>query len=145
MKNQKTLSFKIKTYNNLMVSGNKNMCEKLILKTVKLIQKSSNKDFLDLFKLAIINSSPALQIKKIKRKRKKLKEFSYIPNEKTRIFLSLKLILGLLKKDSKNFHNKLKQEILQSSKNNSNINKIKENNQEQSLKLKKYSHFRWLI
>ena len=34
-----------------MISGNKNMCEKLILKTVKLIQKSSNKDFLDLFKL----------------------------------------------------------------------------------------------
>lgn len=145
MKNKKKISFKIKTYNNLMVSGNKTLCEKLILKTVKLIQKSSDKNFLDLFKLAIINSSPTLQIKKIKRKRKKLKEFSYIPNEKTRIFLSLKLILGVLKKDSKNFHNKLKQEIFEISKNTSNINKIKENNQEQSLKLKKYSHFRWLI
>jgi len=145
MKNQKKINFKIKTYNNLMVSGNKTLCEKLILKTVKLIQKSSDKNFLDLFKLAVINSSPTLQTKKIKRKRKKLKEFSYIPNEKTRIFLSLKLILGVLKKDSKNFHNKLKHEIFEISKNNSNINKIKENNQEQSLKLKKYSHFRWLI
>lgn len=145
MKNKRILNFKIKTYNNLMLKGNKNICEKLILQTIKSVQKSSNKNFLDLFKLTIINNSPSLQIKKIKRKRKKLKEFSYIPNKKTRIFLALKLILRFSKKGSQNFYIKLKQEVLESSNNYSNTNKIAQNNQDLSLKLKKYSHFRWLI
>lgn len=144
MKNS-IVKLKIQIYNLFLLNGNKNICEKLFLKTIKVIQKLSKKNSIDLIKLAVINNSYSIEIKKLKRKRKKIKEFPYIPNKKTRIFLALKNILSISKNKHDNFHNKLKQQILESSKNAGVSIKKKEAVQEQSLKLKKYAHYRWLI
>lgn len=127
-----------------MSSGKKSICEKLLLKTTKSLQKSSNKNHASLIKLAVINNAPSIKIKKIKRKRKKLKEFPFIPSKKTRTFFALKFILTYSKKISTNFYVQIEKGILKGSENSQN-NKHKENDQEQALKLKKYSHYRWLI
>lgn len=140
----KNIKLKIKIQNSLMSSGKKSICEKLLLKTTKSLQKSSNKNHASLIKLAVINNAPSIKIKKIKRKRKKLKEFPFIPSKKTRTFFALKFILTYSKKISTNFYVQIEKGILRGSENSQN-NKHKENDQEQALKLKKYSHYRWLI
>jgi len=140
----KNIKLKIKIQNSLMSSGKKSICEKLLLKTTKSLQKSSNKNHASLIKLAVINNAPSIKIKKIKRKRKKLKEFPFIPSKKTRTFFALKFILTYSKKISTNFYVQIEKGILKGSENSQN-NKHKENDQEQALKLKKYSHYRWLI
>jgi ribosomal protein S7 len=136
---------KYKIYNYLLKHGKKNTCEKLLLNSNKYIQKISNKSHKDLIKLAIINNSPVMQIKQIKRKRKKTKEFPLIINKKIRIFLAVNSILNFSnKKQSINFSNKLKEEILLSAAYKSNSIKTTITIQEQANKLKKYAHYRWI-
>jgi ribosomal protein S7 len=141
--NNNTSLLKYKLYNYLLLKGNKNKCEKIVLKSSKLIQKFSNKNHKDLIKIAIINNSPVMQIKQIKRKRKKLKEFPLILSKKIRIFLAIKLILKISNKTTR-FSNILKKEILLSAAYQSNNVKTTTTTQEQALKLKKYAHYRWV-
>ena len=123
---RKNIPLKYKIYNYLLFEGNKTNSEKILLKSSKLIQKFSHKNHKDLIKLAIINNSLVMQVKKIKKKRKQLKEFPLIVTEKIRIFLAIKLILKASnQKMPINFSNKLKQEILLSALNQSNSVKKK--------------------
>nr|YP_009495530.1 ribosomal protein S7 [Psammoneis japonica]AWQ64260.1 ribosomal protein S7 [Psammoneis japonica] len=135
---------KNKIYNYLLRNGHKKTCEKILLKSIKLIQKFSDKNEKDLIKQTIVNNAPILQVKQIKRKRKKLKEFPFIITRKIRIFFAIKLILETSKqKLSRNFANKLKQEILLSANSSGEGIKEKKAIQEHALKLKKYAHYRW--
>ena len=53
------------TITNLLTnSGSKWKSEKILFKTLKVIQKKSSKNVVDILKLAVINSSPYFQIKK---------------------------------------------------------------------------------
>jgi len=145
LRRNKTILLKYKIYNYLLSKGNKKNCEKILLKSSKSIQKFSPKNHKGLIKLAIINNSPVMQVKQIKKKRKQLKEFPLIITKKIRIFLAIKLILKSSKqKKTTNFSNKLKQEILLSASNQSNSVKKKKTIQEQALSLKKYAHYRWI-
>lgn len=66
---------KTKTFllTRLMLNGQKETSEKLFLKTLKSIFKIHNKKHCkNLIRIAILNSSPVIYLKKIKRKKKKV-------------------------------------------------------------------------
>ena len=70
---------KNKFLNFLLKNGNKKTCESVLLKCFKNLQKSSNKCYKRIFKLALINSTPVFRIivlknKKIRKKNRKSKE-----------------------------------------------------------------------
>ena len=61
------LTIQNKLINYIMQDGKKQTAENLLLKSYKLIQKiQKKKNFKDIFKLAIVNSSPFFYIKQIK-------------------------------------------------------------------------------
>jgi ribosomal protein S7 len=96
-----------------------------------------------LIKLAVVNSSPIVQLRQIKKKkRKSIKEFPYVLNEKNRISLGIKQIV---KKTTKMSNKNLYQEILLVSKKKSEILKTKEANHKLALTQKKYVFFRWFF
>ena len=85
---------KKKIVNLLMVNGNKKTSENLLVKIKKKIQKNFyKKNCKDLVKIGLINSSPILFFKSIKRKRKKTIKFPFLLNSSLRIFYGLKFIL----------------------------------------------------
>lgn len=133
------INLKEKMHNHLMSNGNKGTCEKKILQNFKLLQKTSKKDHTNLVKLAIINSSPIIQLRQIKKKkRKSVKEFPYVLKKQNRISLGLKLIV---EKSNKNLH----QEILQFAKKKSELLRTKEDKHKLALAQKKYIFFRWFF
>jgi len=65
--------------NYLTKNGNKQTSEKLLLNSFKIIQKvQKTKNFKEILKLALVNSSPVIYIKKIKRRKKLALEFPFI-------------------------------------------------------------------
>lgn len=145
---------KTKIYNHLMINGNKKTCEKIFLKSSKLIQKSITKNQKDLIKLALINVSPIVKLKqelkkKTKRKKQNTREFPYIIKKHNRIFLAIKSILKNSSNkefESSNFYVILKQVIISNSQNKSNLIDSKYNSYESALKKKKYIYikYRWI-
>ena len=86
-------NLKIKIYAQILKNGNMHSCEKLILKTLKLLQLNNNKNYKSVIKSAIIHTTPILEIRQIKKKKRKgLKEFPYILNKQNRIALGIKLL-----------------------------------------------------
>lgn len=127
-------------YNHLMSEGNKSTCEKVIFKNIKLLQKTSKKNHTDLIKLAVINSSPVIQLRQIrKKKRKSIKEFPYVLKKQNRISLGVKMIVK--NNETTSFY----EEILLFSKKKSEVLKIKETKQELALTTKKNIFFRWFF
>ena len=130
--------------NYLIIDGNKQTSENLILKSFKLIQKDYNKSHKELFKSAIINSSPIVNNKQIKRKRKQTKEFPFILKKPIRISQAIKLILKILKNKSETtFYKKLNSELIIASKNTGNSIKNKKEIHEHAFIKKKYANYRW--
>lgn len=120
-----------------MVNGNKHVCEKKILKTLKFLQKKNKKSSIKIVKMAIVNSAPIIQLRQIKkRNRKTVKEFPYVLKEKNRISLGIKSIITT---SSIN----LSQEILGLAKKKHELLKVKEAKQKLALIKKKYTFFRW--
>jgi ribosomal protein S7 len=126
-----------KIYNHLMVNGNKHVCEKKILKTLKFLQKKNKKNNTEIVRLAIVNSAPIIQLRQIKkRNRKTVKEFPYVLKQKNRISLGIKSIITT---SSIN----LSQEILGLAKKKHELLKVKEAKHKLALTKKKYTFFRW--
>jgi ribosomal protein S7 len=150
IKNNKTVDLKAKIVNSLMVSGEKKTGEKILLKFVKLLQKSMNKNFKSLIQLAIISSTPTFKlneqvIKKGKRKATKSTP-SFIPNDSLRVSLSLKFIKNVASKNKGSiyFYESLVKEILASANLKSQSVDKKNELQNQILMNKRYlSKFRW--
>ncbi len=68
-----------KILSSIMLSGQKWSSETILLKTFKELQKLNNKkNFEGLIKLALINTTPSLYIKTIKRRKKIFKEFPFL-------------------------------------------------------------------
>jgi ribosomal protein S7 len=145
----KTLNIKHKIFNHLMVNGNKETCEKLFLKSSKLLQKSLLKNYQKLIKIGIVNTSSIINMKQVrlkKGKKKNVKEYPFILNSNNRILLAIKFILETVrKKENKPFYlyTNLKHEIIASSQNNSKAKKKKDDLQKQTLLKKRYAYFRW--
>jgi len=130
--------------NHLITNGKKQTSEKLVLKCFKLSQKQCLKDHSKIFKSAIINCSPVVNIKSIKRGRKQMQEFPFILRPSIRISLAIKLILHTIEKRSDStFSSKFNAEITQSSKHSSTSSKMKENMHNEAFISRKYANYRW--
>jgi ribosomal protein S7 len=145
----KTLNIKHKIFNHLMVNGNKETCEKTFLKSSKSLQKSLLKNYQELIKIGIINSSPTVNVKQVKLKKgkkKNIKEYPFVLDSENRISLAIKFILETVKKkENKPFYlyTNLKHEIVANSKNDSNAIKKKNDLQKHTLLKKRYAFYRW--
>ena len=141
----KSLFLKHKVNNYMMIDGKKTVCEKIFLKSSKILQKNTTKNYRNVVKLAIINTAPTIQLKQIKeKKRKTVKEFPFILNKKNRLTLSIKSILRSLRKNTgTKIENSLPFELLLIANNKSDILKTKKDNHKLALTKKKYIFFRW--
>lgn len=139
---------KKKLINHIIKNGNKNTCEKIILKSFKILQKSTLKSHKNIFKLSIINSTSSFRIFKLKRKRRKKKNFSkempkFIYNSSYRISWALKFLSQLIKKKISNkYYKNLKHEIIITSKNEENTYN-KSIHQQAITKKRVFFRFRW--
>lgn len=130
-------------YKKIMLNGNKQTSEKLLLKSLKNVQKMVNKkNFKDLTKLALINSSPVFYIKKIKRKRKNSLEFPFLLKPNLRISYSLNFMLKFSEKKN-SFIYYFSNELLNSSKNSSFSVKKTQDIYKESFVKKKFANYRW--
>jgi ribosomal protein S7 len=148
MKKQK-IEIKNKIINRLLINGEKKTSEKVLLKSLKELQKDSNKNAKKLIQLAIVYSIPTFKLHKLTNKKKRKKKVQEIPafilNERARISLAIKFILlTTKKKKTAHFYTKLKQEVLLNSQFKGDAIKIKDDLQKQIL-LKKhlFKYYRW--
>ena len=131
--------------NLLMLNGNKRTSEKLLNKSLKKIQKNFNqKRFNDLIKIGLINSSPVLFLRNIKRKRRRAVEFPFLLNPDLRLFYGLKFIIkSCYRNKNQPFYFKFKNELIDSGKKKSqSVKKKLDLHQDASLK-KKFANYRW--
>jgi ribosomal protein S7 len=149
-KRKNAMIFKNKIVNVFMKNGKKHTSEKILLKSSKLIQKSSRKNFKNLAQLAIINTTSAFKLneqvmKKGKRKSTKVTP-SFIINDSLRVMTALKFIKNTVqkKKNSISSCKNLSNEILASSLLKSQSIEQKTKLQTQILLNKRYlSKFKW--
>jgi ribosomal protein S7 len=149
--NKKNRIIKNKIINHIMVDGQKNTSERILLKSIKNLNKSINKQVKKIFQLGLINSSPIFSVhqsenKKFKKKKRKVRIIPFfLTSQKNRTSLSIKFITNSLKKKTKsNYDEKFSQEVLLNSYNKGiSLNNLKEM-QKKALQNKKYfSHYRW--
>ena len=131
--------------NRIMVNGNKRTSEKTLFKTLKLIQKSeSKKNFETILKTSLINSSPLLYVKQIKRKRRRTFEFPFLLNSKLKMSYAIKfLILNSRKKKVEFFYKNFNTELMNSSKKTSLSVKQKIDLHKDGFATRKFANYRW--
>jgi len=150
LRKNKTSYLKRKIVNTLMKSGRKTTGEKILLKSLKSLQKSTDKNFKTLLHSAIINSASAFKVNEQavkKGKRKAIKTIpSFIISDSLRITTALKLIARVSSKNKNSdfLYKKLVAEILSSSALKGRSIDEKNETQKQILLNKRYlSKFRW--
>ena len=138
---KKPINIKEKIKNHIIKEGKKELSEKLLLKSLKLNQKSSLKDSSSLVKLATLQTAPVIKIKRLRRSR----EFPFIMREKVRVFLAVKSIISYARSKRAGFITSFHEEMSNFALNDSTLLKSKIENQEYCLGLKKYVYYRWLF
>ena len=129
-----------------MKNGVKSVSEKLTLKTVKLIQKRLlNKKLEDIVKLVIINNSPHVFLKNVKRRKREPLKIPFLLNHVKRISYATKLVINecLSSKSVSRFSEKMYLEFLNSAKFESNNLKKTEELLKSAFINKKFSNYRW--
>ena len=137
--------------NRLMENGQKKTAEKILLKCVKDLQKEYVKNFIDLIKLSIINTSPVFLMrhrvmKKGKKRKVKREVPAFLSSHSLRIGNSLSLIKKsiLTEKKFSSFYKGLSKEIAKSSSVSSVSITKKFDMQNQVLLKKRYwANFKW--
>lgn len=141
---------KQKMINSMMKHGEKKTIEKILKKSLKLIQKSAKKNHLNLLKHSIINSTPTfkinIQIKK-RGKRKTKKEIpAFLNSDSVRIMSSFNILTqnSIKNTELKKFYKKITQEIIANSLQKSKSIEQKNETQKQVLMQKRYLlNFNW--
>ena len=136
---------KTKIFNSIMFNGSKQTSEKLFLKSLKQIQKiNSKKKSKDIIKLGLINSSPVVYLKIIKRKRKQTIEFPFLLKNEIRLSYGIKSLLNNCQtKKFNTFYNKLNLELTESSKGFGTSKEKKVQLHKQAFLKKKFANYRW--
>ena len=130
--------------NHLVINGNKQTSEKLFLKSIKLSQKRLKKDHRDIFKSAIVLSSPIVGLKSVSKGRKQSKDFPFVLHKRIRISLAIKLILHTVNKTSKaSFSSDFSNEMILASQNVSSSTKSKQEIHNNAFLVRKYANYRW--
>ena len=143
----KILSIKTKLLNHLTKNGEKKTSEKILLKSLKKLQKNSIKSTKDIIKTALVFSTPIFKIhilenKKQRKKNRKIKKVPYfIVNNTSRISLAIKFIMKSIKNNSGYLHNKLENEILLTSQQKGGSIVFKKDLQKQVVTNQKYFNF----
>ena len=147
---KKNIEIKKKITNTMMRNGDKKTVEKIIKKSFKLLQKQNNKNYLNIVKHSIINSTPIFKINvqsKKRGKRKVKKEIpTFINKNILRIVASFNFLSenALKNKDLNCFYQKITKEIIDSSLQKSRSIEQKNEIQKQVLLQKRYLlNFRW--
>src|SRR6476620_4238306 len=148
---KKSLDIKSKLINNITLDGRKKTSEKILLKSLKELQKSSKKQSKELVKLALIQSTPIFNLhrisnKKLKKKNRRVREIpAFISKMSARTSLAIKFILtSIEKKKSNNFYLKLKENLLVTAQAKGNAVKLKNELQKQSILHKRFfKYYRW--
>lgn len=146
---RKNFEIKKKFINHFMINGKKMTSEKILLNSLKELQKVSSKQSEELIKNAVINSLPVFTIHKIenkkqKKKKRKIKEIPFfVVNSKSRISLAIKLIIESLKKQS-SFFKDFNKEILANNQQKGSSIQLKAELQKKVIYNKRYFRFyRW--
>jgi ribosomal protein S7 len=145
----KKVNIKNKVINQIMIGGKKNVSEKILFKSIKELNKFSNKQVKKLLQLRIFLSTPTFKLHKSVNKKKRKKKIyetpAFIPNNQARSSLSIKFILLHAKtRITNNFYNKLKKEILTFLEQKDSVNELKNDTQKKVLAKKSYFRFyRW--
>lgn len=128
-----------------MINGNKTTSERILLKSLKLIQKTQlNKNFEKIILLSLINNSPTVNIKNIKRKRKRTIEFPFLLKPQLRISYGIKFLLQHSKNcTEKSLYSNLKLELINSAKKTSLSFKQKKDLYKNVFLKKKFTTYRW--
>jgi len=145
---KKKASLRVKMVNSFMKNGKKTSGEKILLKFIKFLQKSTNKNYVSLMKLGIINSTPIFKlneqiVKKGKRKAVRVTP-AFISKNSLRVMIALKFINKIVSKGSNSFYKDFGNEIINSAQLKSSTVDKKNELQKQVLVNKRYiSKFRW--
>jgi ribosomal protein S7 len=146
---QNLFEIKKKFLNNFMRNGKKTTSEKILLSSIKELQKNSSKQSEELIKNAIINTLPIFKVNKIenkkqKKKKRKIKEIPhFIVSSKSRISIAIKLIIASLKKQNY-FFKDFNKEILLNNQQKGNSIQFKIELQKKVIYNKRYFRFyRW--
>lgn len=134
--------FKKNLYNTIMKNGKKHISEKIILKVLKSLHKTP-KNCQNVFKVSVLNSSPVVFLKQIKRKRKQIKEFPFILKPNLRSSYGLKNLIKVCRQEKKKFYLNLHKEILNSSKKLGKSFEFKNEVHQNAFLKKKFSNYRW--
>ena len=144
------MKIKSRLINHLTLNGKKETSEKNLLKSVKELQKNSNKCSNKIFQIAIIYSTPIFKLHKMKlrkRKKKRVREIpGFLQQRTTRISTALKFIIKNSKKSSKYFtySKNLSNEILTFSKTKGENQMLKKESQKSVLAKKRFfKYYRW--
>lgn len=147
---KKDIELKQKIINSIMKNGNKKTAEKILKKSLKLIQKNDKKNHISLLKHSIINSTPTFKINiqsKKRGKRKTTKEIpTFIKSDSLRIISSFNFLAdnSLKNKSVNGFYKKIANEILEAAAQKSKSVDQKNEIQKQVLMQKRYlANFRW--
>lgn len=145
----KLFEIKKKFINHFIKNGKKATSEKILLNSLKELQKISPKQSEELIKNAVINSLPIFKIHKIenkkqKKKKRKIKEIPFfIANKTSRISLAIKLIIESLKKQTCFFRD-FNREIISNNQQKGNSIQLKSELQKKVMHNKRYFRFyRW--
>jgi ribosomal protein S7 len=135
---------KKKIINHFMKNGKKSISEKMLLNSLKELQKTSLKQSEELIKNAIVNSIPIFTIHQIKKKKKKIKEIPvFINNNKSRVSLAIKLIINAVERQTY-FFKDFNKEILNNNQQKGNSIQLKSELQKKVIENKRYFRFyRW--
>jgi small subunit ribosomal protein S7 len=132
-----------KTINSIMRNGKKSVAESILYRSFDLLQEKANKDPLKLFKQAIENIKPVLEV----RSRRVGGATYQIPVEvryERRQALAIRWLLGFARKRSeRSMHEKLAMEILDAANNRGAAVKKKEDTHKMAEANRAFAHYRW--
>lgn len=148
---EKNINIKNKFISHLILNGKKTKSEKIIHESLKVLQTISKKPSKKLIQLALVLNSPIFKLhtitqKKRKKKKQKLKIIpAFILNKNARTSFAVKFIFKTInRKKDQPLIKKLSEEILFSSKNQSNGIKLKKDTQKQVLLNRHlFKYYRW--
>lgn len=132
-----------KTINSIMRNGKKSVAESILYRSFDLLQEKANKDPLKIFKQAIENIKPVLEV----RSRRVGGATYQIPVEvryERRQALAIRWLLGFARKRSeRSMHEKLAMEILDAANNRGAAVKKKEDTHKMAEANRAFAHYRW--
>ena len=136
------IMFKNNIYSTIMKNGKKHISEKILLKVFKSLQKTQ-KNSQSVLKLSVLNSSPVIFLKQVKRKRKQTKEFPFLLKPQLRTSYGLKNLIKVCRKENSAFYKNLRLELINSAKKSGKSVGYRSEIHQSAFSKKKFANYRW--